>query len=338
MITHTIRDVFRAYFDRFEPTVLGAQRLFIFDLVAVGSLVTTSYSIFARTTHIVTEYMAMSVMAITIMLILLYHLRYFSLRWSATALIILLQVQTATDMLTLALLGSPDSETWIMLDTLTSLLLIMTSLVALLKYTPAIISAISIITYTLCVHYFPNPTLTTVYPFYLVILVAVVFFDLVMTQTTLHLQEENEELKDELYDFFKVSGMSREQLHAYISLVKESGRTSDHTRELLNFIDSRAQQKIVSSVKTVMAENASRMELLQRAFPTLSRSQLSIVQLILQGKKLSEICFLLGKNESNVSTQRSHIRAELNLGADENLADALNNRLQSYLEKRELFQ
>lgn len=338
MSTHTIRDIFRAYFDRYEPSVLGAQRLFIFDLVAVGSLFTTSYSIFARTTHIVTEYMSMGVMAITIMLILLYHFRYFSLRWASTILIILLQVQTSTDMLTLSLLGVPDSETWIMVDTLTSLLLIMTSLVSLLKYTPAIISVISIITYTLCAYYFPDPTLTTIYPFYLVILVAVVVFDLLIARTTLFLQEENDELKEEVYEFFKVSGMSREQLQAYISLVKESGRTSDHTRDLLNFIDTRAQQKIVSSVKTVMAENASRMELLQQAFPTLSRSQLSIVQLILQGKKLSEICFLLRKNESNVSTQRSRIRAELHLGAEENLAEALDHRLQSYLEKRELFQ
>ncbi|MBP3258306.1 MAG: response regulator transcription factor [Bacteroidales bacterium] len=332
------KELLRKYYDYYEPTVLGAQRLFMFDVVGVVSLFTTTLSILTRTTHPITILVSMGVMAVTVTLLVLYHIHRIHLRGAATALMILLQLQTSLDQVTLALLAAPDSLPWIMVDTLMALMLIMISLVAFLRYSPVVVSILAIASFVTAIQFYPDPVLITMGPFFVMLLIAIILFDIVSARNTLRLQEENEELKEEVYEFFKVSGMSREQMKAYISLVKESGNSTESTRQLLNYIDSSAQKKILSSVKAVMDENASRMELLERAFPTLSRSQLSIVQLVLQGKKLSEICFLLGKNESNVSSQRSRIRTELHLGPEDDLAEALTQHLQAYLEKRELFQ
>ena len=338
MLYGVIKGWIKKYFKHYEPSVLGSQRLFMFDVVGLVSLFTTTLSIVTRTTHPATVMFCMGVMAVTVMLLVLYHIHAISLRGAATTLMILLQLQTSMDQVTLAMLSSSDALPWIMVDTLMSLMLIMISLVGFLKYSPVVVSVTAITSFLISIHYFPDPVLVTMGPFFVLLLLGIILFDIVSARNTLRLQEENEELKEEVYDFFKASGMSRDQMKAYIALVKESGNSTESTRKLLNYIDLSAQKKILSSVKAVMDENASRMEILGRVFPTLSRSQLSIVQLILQGKKLSEICFLLGKNESNVSSQRSRIRTELNLGPEDDLAEALSQRVQTYLEKRDLFQ
>lgn len=338
MLYRMIKGWIKKYFEHYEPSVLGSQRLFMFDVVGLVSLFTTTFSVVTRTTHPATVMFCMGVMAVTVTLLVLYHIHAIPLRGAATALMILLQLQTSMDQVTLAMLSSSDSLPWIMVDTLMSLMLIMISLVGFLKYSPVVVSVTAIASFLISIHYFPDPVLVTLGPFFVFLLLGIIVFDIVSARNTLRLQEENEELKEEVYDFFKASGMSRDQMKAYIALVKESGNSTESTRKLLNYIDLSAQKKILSSVKAVMDENASRMEILGRVFPTLSRSQLSIVQLILQGKKLSEICFLLGKNESNVSSQRSRIRTELNLAPEDDLAEALSQRVQTYLEKRDLFQ
>lgn len=338
MLYRMIKGWIKKYFEHYEPSVLGSQRLFMFDVVGLVSLFTTTFSVVTRTTHPATVMFCMGVMAVTVTLLVLYHIHAIPLRGAATALMILLQLQTSMDQVTLAMLSSSDSLPWIMVDTLMSLMLIMISLVGFLKYSPVVVSVTAIASFLISIHYFPDPVLVTLGPFFVFLLLGIIVFDIVSARNTLRLQEENEELKEEVYDFFKVSGMSQDQMKAYIALVKESGNSTESTRKLLNYIDLSAQKKILSSVKAVMDENASRMEILGRVFPTLSRSQLSIVQLILQGKKLSEICFLLGKNESNVSSQRSRIRTELNLAPEDDLAEALSQRVQTYLEKRDLFQ
>lgn len=69
------------------------------------------------------------------------------------------------------------------------------------------------------------------------------------------------------------------------------------------------------------------IKMLEGIFPELSPSELEICQLILQNKKLSEICNLLGKNESNINSQRAHIRKKLNLQTNDNFKNVLTERL-----------
>lgn len=54
--------------------------------------------------------------------------------------------------------------------------------------------------------------------------------------------------------------------------------------------------------------------------------------MILQDKKLSEICRTLGKTENNVNAQRSKIRSCLNIPREVPLKEALSEQLGLYLE------
>ena len=47
------------------------------------------------------------------------------------------------------------------------------------------------------------------------------------------------------------------------------------------------------------------------------------LQLILEGKTLKEICSLLNKSESNITSQRCHIRRKLKMGRKDDLRRTL---------------
>ena len=70
------------------------------------------------------------------------------------------------------------------------------------------------------------------------------------------------------------------------------------------------------------------LEIIAQKFPELTPSEREICRLILQGKKLYDICRLLGKNESNVNSQRANMRKKLGLQPAENLQKALQQRLE----------
>lgn len=61
--------------------------------------------------------------------------------------------------------------------------------------------------------------------------------------------------------------------------------------------------------------------------PTLTKSEIDICKLILQGKTLKDICRILGKTESNITSQRSHIRKKLNMDKTEDLCGGLKIRI-----------
>ena len=64
---------------------------------------------------------------------------------------------------------------------------------------------------------------------------------------------------------------------------------------------------------------------IERVFPELSASEQEICYLILQNRKLSEICTLLNKSESNITTQRANIRKKLGMDEKGDIVEYINN-------------
>lgn len=76
-----------------------------------------------------------------------------------------------------------------------------------------------------------------------------------------------------------------------------------------------------------LASDNSKETKLKGSFPGFTPTELKVSALVLQGKKLSEICILMDKNENNVNTVRSHIRKKLGLKPNEDLRKALMNKI-----------
>ena len=97
----------------------------------------------------------------------------------------------------------------------------------------------------------------------------------------------------------------------------------------MNILGDKAQQNVINNVKAIMTANATERQKMEVLFPELTPTQISISRYILSDKSVSEICLLMNKTESNITTQRSSIRKKLGLAATDDLKAELMKRINS---------
>ncbi|MEG0498758.1 MAG: hypothetical protein RR522_02640, partial [Alistipes sp.] len=121
--------------------------------------------------------------------------------------------------------------------------------------------------------------------------------------------------------------LSDKQLQSYIALASEARLDTATTANLLNSLGDDAQRRIRDNVAYYLQQSAIEFGRLRERLPELSTSELQICALILKDKKLKEICADLNKSSSNITCQRTNIRAKLGLEKGENLHQFLKNRI-----------
>lgn len=319
------------FFRSRESTIIGRQRLVFFLAVSVMSIVLTlsSFALHPKTPAL--TFVDISAVIITALLMFLYFKDKINIRLSITAVFILLQLELSAQKITFATIGTAEANALILQASFLSLLLITLSLVCFLKYSPTIISVISIFTYMLCLTIDSNVVLRTFLPVYLVVLIGAILYDLFTIRAVMNMEVENTNLRQEIMEFFYATGLDEESMSDIARISRESGK-SEGMRELLSRMDPSIRARLVGGLSAIRQEEDASRKSIMAAFPMLTPAQVTICQLILQDKKLAEICKITGKSEGNITSQRSRIRSILELGPDDVLKDVLSERLKSYLE------
>ena len=115
----------------------------------------------------------------------------------------------------------------------------------------------------------------------------------------------------------------RKALHMLADLKDEE---KDMAVNLLSRLRPEQQQNILERA----AEQLKTSELSKKAWDLvctdLTNSERVICQMVLEGKMLKEICIELNKSESNITSQRSHIRKKLNMDRKDDLRRELEKR------------
>lgn len=115
----------------------------------------------------------------------------------------------------------------------------------------------------------------------------------------------------------------RKALHMLADLKDEE---KDMAVNLLSRLRPEQQQNILERA----AEQLKTSELSKKAWDLvcadLTNSERVICQMVLEGKMLKEICNELNKSESNITSQRSHIRKKLNMDRKDDLRRELEKR------------
>ena len=115
----------------------------------------------------------------------------------------------------------------------------------------------------------------------------------------------------------------KKALHMLADLKDEE---KDKTVNLLSRLSSEQQQNILDRA----AEQLKTSELSKKAWnlvcADLTNSEKQICQMVLEGKMQKEICIELNKSESNITSQRSHIRKKLNMDRKDDLKRELEKR------------
>lgn len=316
-----------------ESSLLGKQRFIIFIITAFALLALNVFSFFTQPLHTEAFISAVITAALTAVVVFSYFYWKIPLRWALTSVVLLAAIQNLTEVITYCLNYTPEVDLYIISDLLMSILLVMTALVSYLRFSPSIVSALSIFSYVFVLVMVDSELLSGLFPVFLFILVAVIIYDSLAARTTLLIDEEKVNLTDEFTAFIKATGLSRDDIKGYSSLSKNFGSSTDQAREILMSMRPIAQHNLVTSVKAMLLEEASDRHLLSKVFPSFTETQLSIAHLILQDKKQAEICRKLGKSENNISTQRSNIRSKMNLSPDDNLKEALQKAVQEWNDK-----
>lgn len=134
-------------------------------------------------------------------------------------------------------------------------------------------------------------------------------------------------------DFIQV-GLRRKQVHmtkeeeTAIKMMAEMKEGEElQMAALLGRLSPDLRQKVIRNVADHLQHEELEHMAWDQVCADLTKSETEICKLIVKGLTLKEICEATGKSESNITSQRSHIRKKLNMSKEENLKDTLMKRL-----------
>lgn len=256
----------------------------------------------------------------------LFFLHYFnkiSTVAAITTFALISQIEISIECIIMAMENTPFSISLILGNiTLIGLLLIF-MVISYIPYIPAIITVISTLTYSYCIYITQNETLTEVALPIFVAFVVVSLMSRHLTKNISNMQKKNIRYEIEQETILGFLNMDKQQVFRFIEIMKSKGLTMSQTEEVLELLGKETREKIESGVKMMIQNKEQNIEYLKQHAKTLTPSELSVCELILDNKNISAISAITGKSVSNITSTRSHIRNKLNLKKDENLREAL---------------
>ena len=186
--------------------------------------------------------------------------------------------------------------------------------------------AIALGVYLVCVVVTGNESLRNYFFMMLLILLFISVLSLGIARNGEYLVNANKILQREEEELLQVLRINKKQIKAYVALAKEQHNVKQ-TEHLLDLLGEASQKNVIDNVLQYIQTRELSKQNLERVFPELSSSEREICYLILQNKKLAEICVLLNKTESNITTQRGNIRKKLRMLPSDNLQKVLENRI-----------
>lgn len=242
------------------------------------------------------------------------------------AMTIIGQAVVSVEMLYCAL---QPGDYYAMLIMANMVLLAMNTVVAIaahLKHTAIGLGAASICTYVACAVITGDGHLESFIPVFLIAFIFISVSGLWVSKAIDRIETENTRMRRGEEELLHLLRMRKDEVMAYFSLASKK-YSGDGTHMLLECLSKRSRHNLLSNVENYIRVRATDMERIKEVFPEFTRSEREICQLILQGKRLTELCTVLGKTESNINSQRAHMRKKLGLRPADDLQEALQRRL-----------
>ena len=318
---------------RFESTYIGRHRLVILSVY----FVTLVLLLLSNLLGISGAFHPFFIASNTLLLIVVSILAAGYI-WGKTGIVTTLSLMTFITQLalstdTLYSAFNPTVPNKYMVIIINMLLLACNTIVALSTYLTRITqtnTCIILATYTACIIKTNDPVLLDYYFMLFMVLVFFSFLGFHIAKNARRLEMENTTLRKDEAQLLQVLRLNKKQVKAYICLASES-HAPQQTQNLLDMLGEASQKNILANVTEYLRVNNTERSNIDHCFPELTTSEKLICQLILRGKKLGEICSILGKTESNVNTQRANIRRKLGLSTPDSLQKALEERLDKWL-------
>ena len=194
---------------------------------------------------------------------------------------------------------------------------------AFVKITPFIITTISLATYTLTAAYLHTPALWRVFCFFVFVEFFICVVGEILRRNVLSVSDENRDLHYWESALMRAVQLNRREIEGYLRMSSNSNPTSDDVDRLFAMFSPRSQCNIINTVRLYLRSHLANNSRINELFSGLTKSERNVCSLVLQGKKRSEICQLLGKSEKNIDVVRTHVRRKLNVPQGEDLQQFL---------------
>lgn len=221
----------------------------------------------------------------------------------------------------------------IILNQMTSLLAVVFLVMCFVKYTPFVVTAISLTAYASVASYLGEAALWRIYGFFVGVQTLLCVLGELLRRNVLHVQTENTYLHHREATLMHAVRLNGREIEAYLRMSSNDHPTAEDADRLFRMLKPKSQRNLINAVRLHLRSHLADDSDLTRLFPMLTKSEVDVCNLILQGKTMSEIGQLLGKSEKNVGVVRAHIRRKLDVPANTNLRKHLMEQL---LERQQL--
>ncbi|MEG2150397.1 MAG: hypothetical protein RRY36_04155, partial [Bacteroidaceae bacterium] len=315
-----------------NASILEKQQLSVFLCSELGMLLISIAATFlyggVRTPYFYLNNITWT--GLIILLFVVYYKRIISLKRALLFHIILYQLVASSKMIYAAMTSSDldMAEGIVLIDMTLMLCCFIIAYLSCLSYVSVGIVVCSLSSYIASIYLTQSLILLNfLFPFIFMFLLFALFA-IAMGNMIQNLSNENFTLKDEKEKLTTLFDLSKQQLRALMSLTSGEGMSHEQIADVMKVVGDKAEKKIRSKVQYLIEQEQIAYDQLSEKFPELAPSEIAICKLILKGKKLQEICVELNKAESNISSQRSHIRSKLGLMPTDNLMLALRRRME----------
>lgn len=312
-----------------EHALLGRQRLALLFFCYLPVTVLGIIAIFIEVTGPTSSFFNFShgcFLAAAAIILYLFFTRRISTATCLSAFTLIGQATLSVEMIYLSMTPTQYNLMVIVANTVLLALNTMVSMAALLERNTLVLGVATIATYIACTIISGDETLQNFTVLFVISFAIVGTVGLLVARSTHNMEEENRQLKKGEAELLTLLRMRKDEVKAFLSLAKKK-YDNDGTKLLMESLDKKTRYNLLTNVEEYIRERDTDLSIIEKAFPELTPSEREICRLVLQGKKLGEICTILGKTETNINSQRANVRRKLGLQPSDNLQRRLQERL-----------
>lgn len=138
---------------------------------------------------------------------------------------------------------------------------------------------------------------------------------------------ENKAMQQREAVLMRAVRLNSREVEAYLRMGNNDDPTMKEADRFFAMLKPRSKRNLISAVRLYMQGHLMDGQALVLLFPTLTKSERDVCQLILQGMRRGEIASRLGKTENNIDVERTHVSRKLNVPVGQNLSQFMADQL-----------
>lgn len=313
-----------------EHNHIDYQRLLVYVYFVITTYLLIFFTLFkgfsAKTAF--SAYIQMGVCIPSLLIFILFLTHKFTLKQALCTHLVLCNSFNIFQMIFLAY-NNEDNLPFVVVHTVIQTVLLFLSLISYLKFYPLFIASSTIISLWICCIITDIPTLNDIFWIIAVFLIIIVLLGNRLVKLINELSHTNKQLVATQYEVFSLLDLDKSALTSLLELAENKKLSSEEINGLMDgLIDKKNMPDIKQHISEWYTYSQNKKNIIAQKLPMLSETQQEICRLILENHSTGNIAKTLGKSPSNITCQRSKIRAKLHLKKEEDLKTVLQERIQ----------